>query len=110
NVERPAEHELRSGPSVDSMRAREAVAQARHRQRERLAESSARCNGEMDAGEVRRYVKLQDPADQALARAYALGALSARGRHRVLRVARTIADLNAHDPVTQADILTALSL
>src|SRR5438067_185192 len=39
NVERPAEHELRSGPSVDSMRAREAVAQARHRQRERLAES-----------------------------------------------------------------------
>ena len=37
-----------------------------------------------------------------LGRAYALGALSARGRHRVLRVARTIADLEAHERVTHA--------
>ncbi len=46
----------------------------------------------------------------ALARAYAVGALSARGRHRVLRVARTIADLERHDRVTEADVLTALAL
>ena len=37
-------------------------------------------------------------AERALARAYAVGALSARGRHRVLRVARTIADLEGHEP------------
>ena len=35
-------------------------------------------------------------AERALARAYSVGALSARGRHRVLRVARTIADLERH--------------
>ena len=36
--------------------------------------------------------------------------LSARGYHRVLRVARTIADLARHDHVTRADLLTALGL
>ncbi|MBV9474291.1 MAG: hypothetical protein JO206_15095, partial [Solirubrobacterales bacterium] len=45
-----------------------------------------------------------------LAHAYATGALSARGRHRVLRVARTVADLRRHERVTQEDMLTALGL
>ena len=70
----------------------------------------ARCNGEMDARLARRHVRLEEAAEQALAQAYAVGALSARGRHRVVRVAQTIADLEAHDRVTHADLLTALSL
>jgi magnesium chelatase family protein len=110
NVERPSEHELRAGPSIDSPRARALVAEARDRQQTRLAGSSARCNGEMDAREVRRHVTLDDSAARALAQAYTAGALSARGRHRVLRVARTIADLRARERVTERDILTALSL
>jgi magnesium chelatase family protein len=64
----------------------------------------------MDARVVRRTVRLDDAAERALARAYSVGTLSARGRHRVVRVARTIADLEAHDRVTHADLLTALSL
>ena len=36
--------------------------------------------------------------------------LSARGRHRVVRVARTIADLAGSDRVRRADVLLALSL
>jgi predicted ATPase with chaperone activity len=36
--------------------------------------------------------------------------LSARGRHRVLRVARTIADLKGRDTVRRSDVMTALSL
>ncbi len=110
NVERPTEHELCGGPLFDSARARELVADARRRQRTRLAGSIAHCNGEMDARDVRRHVKLDEPAEGALAKAYAVGALSARGRHRVLRVARTIADLNRHERILQADLLTALSL
>ncbi len=110
NVERPTEPELRGAPRLDSARARELVADARRRQQRRLAGSVARCNGEMDAREARRHVKLDEPAERALAKAYAVGALSARGRHRVLRVARTIADLNRHEWVVHADLLTALSL
>ena len=64
----------------------------------------------MDVRLVRRQVRLDGAAEQALGQAYAVGALSARGRHRVLRVARTIADLRHHDVVAGDDVLTALSL
>ena len=64
----------------------------------------------MDGRVVRRHVALEAMPTEALAGAYTRGALSARGRHRVLRVARTIADLGGHDRVTRADVLIALSL
>jgi magnesium chelatase family protein len=64
----------------------------------------------MEAREVRRHVRLDDRAEEALSRAYTVGALSARGRHRVLRVARTIADLGGRERVARDDVLTALSL
>ncbi len=109
-VERPAEAELRGGPSIDSARARERVATARERQLRRLAGTSARCNGEMDGRLARQLVRLDGGAQEALSQAYAVGALSARGRHRVVRVARTIADLEGHERVTRSDLLMALSL
>ena len=110
NVERPGEGELRGPPQTTSARARDRVAVARERQRRRLAGSAAGCNGEMDARLVRRHVHLEEGAERVLAQAYATGALSARGRHRVTRVAQTIADLEGHDRISQADALTALSL
>jgi magnesium chelatase family protein len=110
NVERPTEQELRAPPATSSVRVRERVAEARERQRARLAGCAERCNGEMDARLVRRLVRLDDAAERVLGQAYSVGALSARGRHRVLRVARTIADLARRDHVTRADVLTALSL
>jgi magnesium chelatase family protein len=110
DVGRPTERELGSPPVASSQRARERVAEARERQRARLDRSAASCNGEMDSRAVRRHVALEAGAEQALARAYSVGALSARGRHRVLRVARTIADLEGHERVTQRDLLTALGL
>ena len=64
----------------------------------------------MDAQVTRDHVKLDRAAAQELGRAYALGLLSARGRHRVLRVARTIADLAGRQAVGEEDVLTALSL
>ncbi|HEY2770271.1 MAG TPA: YifB family Mg chelatase-like AAA ATPase [Solirubrobacteraceae bacterium] len=110
SVQRPDEHELRAGPSLDSARARGWVAEARERQRIRLLGANARCNGEMDTGEVSRFVRLAPVAEQILRRAYVSGSLSARGRHRVLRVARTIADLAGRERVAEDDVLTALSL
>ncbi|MBV8953554.1 MAG: ATP-binding protein, partial [Solirubrobacterales bacterium] len=65
---------------------------------------------EMDGRAVRRHVVVEEAAGRALSRAYTVGALSARGRHRVLRVARTIADLEQHARVTERDLLLALSL
>ncbi|HET7048573.1 MAG TPA: YifB family Mg chelatase-like AAA ATPase [Solirubrobacteraceae bacterium] len=110
DVGRPSERELTSAPITYSGSARRRVAEARERQRARLDGTTASCNGEMDARAVRRHVVLDDRAEQALARAYSVGALSARGRHRVMRVARTIADLEGHERVTHQDLLTALGL
>jgi magnesium chelatase family protein len=104
----PSESDLLAGAVVDSATARDRVAEARERQRRRLG--GVRCNGEMDTREVRRHVRLEPDAADALGRAYAMGALSARGRHRIMRVARTIADLEHHDRVTRDDVLAALSL
>jgi magnesium chelatase family protein len=110
DARRPTEIELRSPPATTSAGARERVQLARERQYARLSGTAARCNGEMDGRLVRRHVVLETGADEALTRAYAVGALSPRGRHRVLRVARTIADLERHEHVTRADLLTALAL
>jgi magnesium chelatase family protein len=110
SVRRPTERELRSAPLVSSAAARERVLAARERQRSRLAGTPARCNGELDARLVQRLVRLRGDAARALGRAYDGGLLSTRGRHRVLRVAQTIADLGDHDVVSLDDLLQALSL
>jgi magnesium chelatase family protein len=110
SVARPAERDLRAAAVTDSEAARRRVADAREWQRRRLAGLAGRCNGDMDGRLVRRCVHLDDGAERALAQAYAAETLTARGRHRVLRVARTIADLEHHARVTHADLLTALSL
>lgn len=109
-VERPTEAELRAPPVARSDQVRERVLRARKRQRERLAGAGATCNGHMDVRLVRRLVALDRDAAEILSRAYAAGTLSARGRHRVLRVARTIADLEQRDRVSRDDVLIALSL
>ncbi len=110
NVGRPVEAELRGPPLTDSRHARERVADARERQLVRLEETGATCNADLDARLVQTRVALDDGARDALGRAYTGGALSARGRHRVVRVARTIADLEGRERVTEVDLLLALSL
>lgn len=110
SVQRPTETELREQPGIGSAQARERVAQARERQRLRLAGTPATCNGEMDVRLVRRHVRLEPAGQEVLGDAYKAGALSVRGRHRVLRMARTIADLERCDRVGPEHVLTALAL
>jgi magnesium chelatase family protein len=110
DVRRPANDELRAEPRTSSAQTLERVAGARARQRRRLEDRGASCNGEMDVRLVDTTVKLDDDAEDELGRAYAIGMLSTRGRHRVLRVARTIADLAERERVTREDVLLALSL
>jgi magnesium chelatase family protein len=109
-VNRPGEAELRAPPATSSAAAGARVAEARDRQAARLRGDGVTCNAEMDTRGVARHVELAAPAVQTLERGYASGALSARGRHRILRVARTIADLHGHDRVQDADLLLALAL
>jgi magnesium chelatase family protein len=110
DVRRLTDAELRAAPSTTSAGARAVVAEARERQRSRFLGTGVSCNGEMDSRLARRHARLDAGGEQALGQAYEVGVLSARGRHRVLRVARTIADLEHHEHVTRSDVLTALAM
>jgi len=86
------------------------VLEARERQQRRLEGTSAACNGQMDSAIVRRSVAVAPRAAAALHQAYERGDLSARGHHRVLRVAQTVVDLRGGTRVEQGDLLAALGL
>src|SRR4051794_11344483 len=109
-VGRPTADELRSPAVMSSEQARERVVAARERQDARFAGSVATCNGHMDTALVRRHVKLDSAAERLLHATYDRGTLSARGRERVLRVARTIADLAASEAITKEHLLRAIGL
>lgn len=109
NVARPSEQELTVPAITDSAAVRGRVMAARERQRARLRDDTATCNGELDARAIAEQVRIDADAERALREAYVGGLLSARGRHRVLRVAQTIADLAGHTRVHVDDLLLALS-
>ena len=84
--------QLRGGGDVlDSAEMARRVAAARAIQQERLG--AGRTNATLSAGEIERHARPDADAERELARACDSGRLSARGVVRVLRVARTLADL-----------------
>jgi magnesium chelatase family protein len=96
-------------PALGSAEARARVVAARARQRARLRGTGALCNGDMDGRMTRRLVPLQPGLAGRLLAARGRIDLSGRGHDRVLRVARTIADLDDRDHVEPRDLDEALS-
>lgn len=109
-VARPPAAALAAAPVTSTEHVRQRVLGARERQRARLAGTSVHTNAQLDARLLRAHVGASAPARRALAQAYEAGGLSARGHDRVLRVARTIADLADRDAVELDDVLHALAL
>jgi magnesium chelatase family protein len=110
DVQRPAPEDFSAGPVCSSAPERERVVAARERQAARLAGTGATCNAHLDAALVRRHVTLDDRGASVLRRAYDRGTLSPRGHDRVLRVARTVADLDGAAAVGAEHLLEALGL
>ncbi|HTW43483.1 MAG TPA: YifB family Mg chelatase-like AAA ATPase [Solirubrobacteraceae bacterium] len=109
-LSREGEGEERETPLTSSQAARTEVAQARERQAWRLREEGVTVNAHMDARMLARYVRLDARGQELLRAGRQRGLLSARGEHRVLRVARTIADLHASERVRASDVGAALAL
>jgi magnesium chelatase family protein len=80
-----------AGVTTDAIRAR--VSAARQRQRARFRAAGIRVNAAMTPRQVRRFCEVPADAERLLAAAMTRLGLSARGHDRVLKVARTIADL-----------------
>jgi magnesium chelatase family protein len=91
-----------------SAQIRDRVERARARQRTRFAETDLTCNAEMGPSEVRTICRLDD-AGRALVRA-AMRQLqmSARAFHRILKLARTVADLSGSDRIETAHLAEAI--
>jgi magnesium chelatase family protein len=103
-------HDLSAPALMSSAQARERVLAARERQTARLSGEGVGVNAEMDASMLSRHVALPQGGEEMLRRAREQGMLSARGQHRVLRVARTIADLNGSERVRRRDLGAAIAL
>ena len=106
-VEQPFASAMAAADGEGSDAVRERVVAARARQLERL---EGRTNGEMTPAETRRHCETSEAAAGLLAAGHARYGLSGRGHDRVLRVARTIADLDDAERVEEAHLAEALSL
>jgi magnesium chelatase family protein len=102
------EHDLQAPTS--SAAAREQVLDARGRQARRLRGSGARTNADMDGRLLAEHVRTGSSGERLLQGARASGLLSARGEQRLLRVARTIADLEERERVRASDIGAAFAM
>ena len=111
HVELPAlsaEDYARGDAGETAPRVRVRIAAAREHQHARLRGTALTSNAEMGARQVRRFCALTDEGARLLAAAMRRLGLSARGHDRVLKVARTIADLAGEDGVAAVHVAEAV--
>jgi magnesium chelatase family protein len=95
--------------SSESIRAR--VQAARDIQNKRFSSNGSSgivCNADMHVGEIREFCKLQDEGQSLMRAAMTQLNLSARAYHRILKLARTIADLAGREEIQSVHLAEAL--
>lgn len=97
----------RPGESSEAVAAR--VAQARGRQTRRLKRKHIFCNSQMSPRQTERFCRLTGSAAQLLESAFERLGLSARAHQRILKVARTVADLEGAEQIDSAHLAEAIS-
>lgn len=100
----PQEDLLRHSGAEESGAVRDRVTTARSAQ----AERQGKPNGELAAGEIDRWCAPDAAAESLLRQAIARLNLSARAYHRVLKLARTVADLAGRESIAAADVAEAV--
>ncbi len=80
---------------MDSAAMAQAVAMAREHQRRRSKKTGSKLNAHLTSDEIKRYCGMSDKASNHLGRCLKAYPFSARGYTRILKVARTLADLDS---------------
>lgn len=81
---------------------------ARDIQQKRFAGTKASCNAQMTNAQINKYCKLDASSEQLLEKAFKKFNLSARATTRILKVARTIADLDGEENISSRHIAEAI--
>ncbi len=111
NLSRGDFAELKEKAAGESSAAiRERVVRARLIQQQRLGQRGLYCNAQMGRGEVVKYCQLDDGAQAVMEKYFNALHLSARSHDRILKVARTIADLGGCDRIAVKHIAEAIQL
>ena len=109
-VGRPSAAAMRDQAAPSSAAVRARVVAARERQTERFRGTTVTCNAQMTPRMMREHVRADAGAMALLDVHHDRRGLSARGYHRVLRLARTLADLDGSDRVRADHVNTAVNL
>ena len=97
------------GKSESSKNIKERVNRARQVQLERYKDYHIYSNSQLDAGLLQKFCPLGDEENAILKAAFDNLGLSARAHSRILKVARTIADLDGNENITAANLAEAIS-
>ena len=100
--------DMRLGEPSEKVRAR--VEAAREKQRLRFLNTGLACNADMRPADMRMYRKLDEAGTSLMRTAMSQLQMSARGFHRVLKLARTIADLADTATIQRAHLAEATEL
>jgi len=95
--------------SENSKTVRERVNRTRLIQKERFKNDKILTNSDMGAKHIEKYCKLSKECEEILKNAYQTLHLSPRARSRIIKVARTIADMSLYDDIRPEHILEAIS-
>ena len=104
----PSQRLTEGTPAEVSSAIRERVVAARDRQLRRYRGGDAGCNGHLGASGTRKYCRLDDAGAALLQTAIRRLGLSGRAYHRILRVARTIADLDETEALAPDHVAEAI--
>ena len=97
-------------PTESSAAIRKRVVAARARQQERLQGTHKFCNASMGRREVKAFCPLTEGAEKMLESYFTALGLSARSHDRIIKVARTIADLDEAEKIDESHLGEAIQL
>ncbi len=109
NVEKTDFRDIVGGTrGEDSRSVRNRIEKVRRIQLDRYEGTQVRFNSQLSGGLVEKYCSLSESCKKLMEKAYDSLELSARGYHRILKVARTIADMDGADHIREEHLTEAI--
>lgn len=93
---------------LDSKTLRDSVIRARNIQEERYEKENFKLNGDMPDNKIKKYCKLNSECEKLMELSFKKYGFSARTYNKILKIARTIADLDSSENIKEMHLLEAI--